>query len=129
MARGEVVSIRVDGLSGVVRALISAGAEVEEVKDAMSDVAQMGARVASSLAPRLSGRLAADVRGNRARAKAVITAGRTSVPYAGPINYGWAKRNIAASGFMQRADQAIQPYALARLEQNINQIISARGLK
>jgi hypothetical protein len=28
------------------------------------------------------------------RSKAVVTAGRASVPYAGPINYGWAAHNI-----------------------------------
>lgn len=127
MAR-PYVSFRIDGLAAVVRALLELGIDVEDLKDAFSDIARMGANVASRLAPRRSGRLAADIRGNRARAKAVITSGRVSVPYAGPINYGWAAHNIEPSGYMQRADSELQPYALRALEANINSKIRQKGL-
>ena len=122
------LGFRVEGLSQVVRALQTLGVEVEDLKDAFGEISREGAQLASQYAPRRSGRLAGDVRGNRAKSKAVITAGRSSVPYAAPINYGWAKRNIAASGFMQKADQALQPYALRRLEENINRNIQREGL-
>lgn len=121
--------VRVSGLTAVTRALLEIGFEVEDLKDAFSDIARLGARIASKYAPKKSGRLAGDVRGNRARSKAVITAGRASVPYAGPINYGWAAHNISASGFMQRADKVMQPYALKRLEKSINRQIAIRGLR
>ncbi|KRB73080.1 hypothetical protein ASE01_20100 [Nocardioides sp. Root190] len=124
----EYVSIRIDGLNGVVRDLIAMGLEVEDLKGAFSEIARFGAIVAARHAPRRTGRLAGDIRGNRARNKAVVAAGRTAVPYAGPINYGWAARGIQASGFMQRADDELQPYALRVLEQNINASIRARGL-
>jgi hypothetical protein len=120
--------VRVTGLTQVVRALQEIGLEVEDLKDAFSSVAARGARLASGFAPHLSGRLAGDVRGNRAKSKAVITVGRVSVPYAAPINYGWAAHNIAASAFMQKADQALQPYALKQLQQAINTQIRRRGL-
>lgn len=121
-------SIRVEGLNKVVRDLQSMGLEVEDLKDAMGNIAEQGARLASSFAPKQTGRLAADIRGNRAKAKAVVTAGRVAVPYAGPINYGWPARNIAASGFLQKADEAVQPYALQQLEREINEAIRKRGL-
>ena len=124
----EYVSVRVDGLSAVTRALVGMGVEVEDLKDAFSSIASVGARIAAGFAPKLTGRLAGDVRGNRARNKAVIAAGRVSVPYAGPINYGWPARNIEAAGFMQRADQELQPYALRRLQQNIDAAVRRRGL-
>lgn len=127
--RGVYGGVRVDGLSAVVRALLEIGLEVDDLKDAFSNIATEGARFAAREAPHRSGRLAADIRGNRARSSAHVAAGRASVPYAGPINYGWAKHNIAPSGFMQRADQAWQPYALKRLEREINHQIERRGLR
>lgn len=120
---------RVDGLSAVTRALLDIGVEVTDLKGAFSSIADEGARQAARFAPKRSGRLAADIRGNRARSKAVVTAGRVSVPYAGPINYGWARHGIEAAGFMQKADQAMQPFALKRLEEEINRSIQRRGLR
>ena len=122
------VGFRVEGLSSVVRALGGLGLDVDDLKGAFSEIAREGAEKASSYAPRKSGRLAGDVRGNRAKSKAVITAGRASVPYAGVQNYGWPKRGIAAKGFMQKADQDMQPVAIQRLEDEINRRIRARGL-
>lgn len=120
---------KVQGLTQVVRALQGMGLEVDDLKDAFSSIASEGARHAAAFAPVRTGRLAADVRGNRAKSKAVITAGRASVPYAGPINYGWPRRNIAPSLFMQKADQVMQPRALQLLEDEINQKIREKDFR
>lgn len=128
MARREQISVSINGLNAVTRDLLAMGLEVEDLKGAFSEIARFGAIVAARHAPRRTGRLAGDIRGNRARNKATITAGRSSLPYAGPINYGWAARGIQPSGFMQKADKELQPYSLRVLEQNINAAIRARGL-
>lgn len=130
-SRGRGVSggVRVTGLNSVVRALVACGVEVDDLKDAFSDIAKTGANIAARFAPKRTGTLAGDIRGNRARSAAHVAAGRVSVPYAGPINYGWASRNIAPAGFMQKADQEWQPYALRRLEQDINRLIKRQGLR
>lgn len=120
--------IRVTGLNQVVRDLIAIGFEVDDLKDAFGAVADRGARLAASYAPRQTGRLAGDVRGNRAKSKAVITSGRKSVPYAGAINYGWSAHNIVGSGYMQKADRALQPFALKQLQRAIDTQIRRRGL-
>lgn len=121
--------LHVSGLSRVTRALLDMGLEVTDLKDAFSDIAAEGARQVAQFAPRgATGRLAGDARGNRAKSKAVVTIGRASVPYAGPINYGWREHNISPAGFLQRADEAMQPYALKRLDKNIDDIITKRGL-
>ena len=120
---------KVEGLSKVVRDLTAMGLEVEDLKDAFAPIAAQGAQVAAGFAPRRTGRLAGDIRGNRAKSKAVVTAGRASVPYAGVVNYGWPKRNIAASGFMQKADQVMQPRALQMLEAEIDKAIRRKGLQ
>jgi hypothetical protein len=121
--------VRIVGLSAVTRALLEIGLEVDDLKDAFSTIAAEGARLAASHAPYLTGTLAGDVRGNRARSSAHIAAGRASVPYAGAINYGWRAHNIAPNGFMQKTDQEWQPFALRRLEQEINSQIARRGLR
>lgn len=122
------VAMRIDGLNAVVRALLAMGLEVEDLKSEFSEIARFGAVAAARHAPRQTGRLAGDVRGNRSRNRSVVTAGRVSVPYAGPINYGWAAHGIAASGFMQAADVELQPYALRVLEQGLNRRIKQKGL-
>jgi hypothetical protein len=119
---------KVQGLTQVVRALDQFGVEVEDLKDAFSSIAAEGAQVAAQYAPHVSGRLASDVRGNRAKSKAVVTAGRASVPYAGPINYGWPARSITGAGFMQKASDVMEPVAIVRLEAEINHIIRVKGL-
>lgn len=104
------------------------GVDVDDLKDAFATIARQGAAIASRNAPKLTGRLAADVRGNRAKSKAVITAGRSSIPYAGAINYGWRAHNIAPSGFMQRADKQLEPSAVLTLEHGIDKAIRRHGL-
>lgn len=120
--------VRVEGLTRLVRELEGLGLEVDDLKDVFADIASQGAERAAAYAPQKSGALAGSVRGNRAKSKAVVRAGRASVPYAGAINYGWPRRGIAPSGFMQKADEEMRPRALAMLEDGIRSAIRRRGL-
>lgn len=123
-----MAGVRVTGLNETVRALQRLGVEVDDIKDVMADIAAEGARLAGQYAPRRSGRLAASVRGNRAKGKAVVTAGKAKVPWAGPVNYGWPARGIKGRFFMQKADQALAPEAVRRLEAGIDRLINGVGL-
>jgi hypothetical protein len=120
---------RVEGLASVTRALRAVGVDVSDLKDAFQAIATRGAALVKRHTPVRSGRLQGDIRGNRATSRAVVTAGRSNLRYAGPINYGWPKRGIAAAGFMQAGDKELQPYAVQQLEDEINQSIRKRGLK
>lgn len=122
------VSVRVSGLTRVTRSLIEMGVEVDDLKDAFASIAKQGAAIAEAHAPVLTGTLRGDIRGNRAKNKAVVSAGRVSVPYAGPINYGWPSRHIEASGFMQSVDTILGPKVPAILERSINELITRYGL-
>ncbi|WP_235739036.1 hypothetical protein [Nocardioides alcanivorans] len=121
--------VRVEGLTRATRALRSMGVEVNDLKDAFSRISTTGAGIAARFAPKKSGRLASNVRGNRAQSKAVIRAGGAAAPHAGPINYGWPKRGIKASGFMQRADREIEPYAVSMLNDEIDTLTKRKGLR
>jgi hypothetical protein len=121
------VGAAVEGLREAVRDLERLGVEVDDLKAAFAAIAAEGARIAARLAPSRSGKLAGSIRGNRAKGKAVVTAGRATVPYAAPINYGWRRRSIRPALFMQRADTELEPRAIGLLEDNLNSIIHDRG--
>jgi carbon monoxide dehydrogenase subunit G len=122
------MSVKVDGLNKLTRDLVKLGADVEDLKDGMAKIADEGAKLASSLAPHRKGALAGTIRGNRAKAKAIVTAGRARVKYAGAINYGWPARGIKANKFMQRADEQLQPKAVEMLETAVQEAIHKAGL-
>jgi hypothetical protein len=120
--------VQVEGLNTLVRDLERLGVEVTDLKDAFAAIASEAATKAAGFAPRRTGRLAASVRGNRSKNKAVVTAGKASIGYAVVVNYGSPKRHIAASQFMQRADEAMRPVALERINTAIQDAIRRAGL-
>ncbi len=123
------VSVKVEGLNKTLTALQRAGVEVADLKDAMGAIAAEGARLASGFAPVRSGRLRNTIRGNKAKAKAIVIAGRAKVPYAGAINYGWPKRGIGPALFMQKADAQLAPRAVKMLETGLDRAIERAGLE
>lgn len=125
MARG---SVQIEGLNRYLRELQGLGLQLDDLKGAFSQIARKGAALAARFAPKRTGALAASIRGNRAKNKAIVYAGRARVPYAGPINYGWQARGIAPAAYMQKADEAIAPDAPGLLVQEINDAIRRRGL-
>lgn len=125
MASGGV---RITGLREVVRGLEKMGVEVDDLKDAFAPIAAEGAEIAAGFVQSRSGKLAGSLRGNRAKNRAVITAGGARARYAGPQNYGWRRRNIEPQGFMQKADQVLQTRSRVLLEDALNSAIRRSGL-
>lgn len=121
-------SLEVEGLRDTIKSLERIGVDVNDLKDVMADIASEGSQLASSFAPKRSGSLARSIRGNRAKNKAVVTAGKARVPYAGAINYGWPARNIEPSLFMQRADQVLAERVPDMLSEGIDRAIRKAGL-
>lgn len=121
------VSVRVEGLAQLRRDLRTFAGDVDDLKDANAAAARIVAAAAEARAPRRSGRLAASVRGNRAAGKATVSAGRASVPYAGPIHWGWAARGIEANPFVADAAQASEPTWLPLYENNLQDLADRVG--
>lgn len=128
MASASRGSVQIEGLNKKVKALIDMGVELEDLKDVFAEIAAEGAEVASSFAPVKSGDLAASIRGNRAKNKAVVTAGRARVKYAGPINFGWPKRNIKPALFLQKADEEMAPKAEQMIIDGLDRLIAEKEL-
>lgn len=120
--------VYITGLRETTRALEKAGADVEELKDAMGEVASVAASTMAPLVPRISGALAGTVRGNRAKAAAVVTIGKARVPYAAPIAYGWPARNIRPGTFIERTDRVMETRAPEILEAGWSRIMERNGL-
>lgn len=122
------MAVKIENLPHILRQLQDLGADIEDLKDVMARIAAEGSEVMQGFIPTKSGKLRASTRGNRAKAKAVVTTGRASVPYAGPINYGWRRRNITPADFTGKTDQVMETKATQMLEQGITDLIKRRNL-
>lgn len=120
--------VHVEGLRDKVRALERLGVDVEEVKDVMGEVAAAAARTITPFLPVRTGKLRGSARPNRAKGSAVVTIGRASVPYAGPIIYGWPKRHIESSQAVERTDAVMETKAVELLEAGFQTICERHGL-
>jgi hypothetical protein len=99
-------AVEVEGLRQLRRSLKAAGLSLQDLKDAHAQVAQLVVRAAAPRAPRRTGRLVATDRAAGTQTAAIVRAGRASVPYAGPIHWGWPARHIPAQPWLY--DAAVQ---------------------
>lgn len=112
-----------------VRAQFKAlGFKVSDLSAAFGQIAAEVAGDARATAPKVSGRLAGNVRPGRAKTKATVAVGGAGVPYAGPINYGWRARNIAPTRFMNKAADDKADSSAVTLAREIQRLIRSVGL-
>lgn len=104
------------------------GVEVEDLRDAFARIGEEVKPDYQAATPHRSGRLAGDYRVSKAKGKANLYVGRASIPYAGPINYGWAARNIEPSNFVARGDAVAAPKAARSLEEEISRLVQNLNL-
>lgn len=124
-----MTTVRVTGLRELVRDLEKMGIAISDLKNVFSSIANEGAQLAARFAPHRTGALARSIRGNKAKNKAVITAGRGRTNlYAGVINFGYPKRNIEAQLYMQRASLELAPSIEPKLSSAINELLRERDL-
>lgn len=107
---GASAGIRVDGARQLRRSLKRAHPDlIDQLKAAHASVAGVVAARAKPTAPvGVTGRLSASVRPGATKTAAVVRAGRSTVPYAGVIHYGWPRRNIKAQPFLSDAAQTTE---------------------
>jgi len=102
-------AIRIEGGRELRRAFREAGDDMSDLKDLHKRLADDVAGTAKTKVPVRSGRLQRSIRGSGTKTAARIRAGNnrksgpTSVPYAGPIHFGWSARGIKAQPFMYDA--------------------------
>ena len=121
MGRGPVVEV--EGARELRASLAKAGADLNDLSAAHAEVATYVAAAAQGRAPKLTGTLAATIRGNKAKTSAVVKAGGAKSPYAGPIHWGWPGHNIAANPFMSNAATETEPTWLDMYFQAMEDIV------
>jgi hypothetical protein len=122
------MGVQVVGLKELVRDLEAAGVQVTDLRQAFGLIAKEARTLAVGFASRRSGALRRSIRASTARNYARVSAGSNTVPYAAAINYGWQKRHITGSGFMQKADAAIRPHIAQDLSTAVAKLLKDKGL-
>lgn len=117
----------VEGDDVVIREVNDLAGDVATL-DAWRVIAHEGEVIGGRLAPREHGTLAAGIVGLVVYAGATISVRGRAARYAGPINYGWRRRHIVPSRFMQRTSTALEDRAPALLEDDVDKLLTKRGL-
>ena len=109
-------TFEVEGLNKLLRALEKLDDEAKDAfKEAGLRVGRLVAERGRQEAPVRSGALQRTIRPAATRRGAKVRAGGARVPYAGPIHFGWRRRNIQPNQFLYRAvdksvDEALDMY-------------------
>lgn len=115
--------IEVKGSAQLARSLRKAGADAKDLKAVNRKAADLVVPAAQSQVPVRSGRLAKTIRAGATQKAGVIRAGRASVPYAGPIHWGWPGHHIKPHPYLADAAKATGPAWVNLYETEIKRII------
>jgi len=96
-------TVQVLGAKELRKTLKQAGEDLGDLKDVHQAVGNMIVSVARGLAPSRTGALAGSIRAGRLAGGVTVRAGSGSIPYAGPIHWGWPARGIKAQPFLSDA--------------------------
>jgi len=95
---------QIEGLREVQKALRDMGGDLlNEMKSTHLKAAEIVVEGAKRIAPVRTGRMAASIRAAAVRTGGRVRVGNASVPYAGPIHFGWPERRIKPQPFVYDA--------------------------
>lgn len=115
--------IEVRGARELRRTLRRAGADMSELNRVHKEAAALVE--AATRAPVRTGRLQTTVRSAGTRTAGIVRAGYASVPYAGPIHWGWPSRGIRANPFISEAAQRTEPTWFGLYEREIERLLDS----
>lgn len=128
MPGGGKARIEVTGAKELRAALRRAGADVRDMSKVNKAVAGTVAEEARRRSPIRSGRLRRSIRPGGRQTAGYVSAGRKgTVPYAGPIHYGWPARNIAAQPFLLDAMGAKEAEVVRQYQDYIGELVVRIG--
>ena len=100
---GTKPGIEVEGGPQLRRAFKKLGDRASDLTQLHGDIGEIVEETAAELVPVASGELRDSIRHSKRKTGATVLAGRRSVPYAGPIHFGWRARNIEPQPFLYDA--------------------------
>jgi hypothetical protein len=119
------LGIHLEGAAELAEALGNGAVSMEDMHTTFGDIALRMARLAAGFAPYRQGHLRQSIQAEHSGFYASVTA---QAVYAGVINYGWPRRNITASRFMQRASAAMEHEVEPMVAKGVAKILRRRGL-
>lgn len=120
--------VKVTGDREVAAAFRKLGYKSSDLSEVFGRIASVVAADARSLAPKVSGRLAASIKPARYKTRAVISAGSSAVPYSGVQEYGWPGRNIRPQPFMRPAADSKADSSAEQIAAEMQRLINQAGL-
>ena len=129
LAPDQVVKTEILGLREVQRDLNKLGDDTKnEMKDTHKAAAEVVVMGAKRLVPYRTGALAASIRALATKSSGRVRAGSASVPYAGPIHFGWPARAIKPNPFIYDALDDRRDDIRELYEERIDELIRNYGL-
>ena len=128
MANSTNVEIHITGVKEFVAKARKAGDRdsLAAVKAGNKEGAEIVAKEAKVLVPKRSGKLGRSIRANASIKRGVVAAGRASLPYAGPIHFGWKAHNITPQPFIyDAADKRVGDVVAAYESQIVHRVVGA----
>lgn len=114
-----MAGVEIEGARMLRSTLRRAGGDLQDLRAANRTAVEIVRPVAAALAPKRTGKLTATLRTGATVKAGILRAGRKSVPYAGPVHWGWPSRPDPSRGvrggpirpdpFMSRAAQITEP--------------------
>jgi len=116
---------QIEGLKEVMKDLRALSTDSrEDMKDTHRRAGDIVAAAAKPLAPVLTGRLSSTITSSPTQYQGRVRIGRgQSVPYAGPIHFGWPARRIAPQSFVYDALDSRREEVLQTYERRMNDLI------
>ncbi|CAB0972257.1 hypothetical protein FRC0474_02086 [Corynebacterium diphtheriae] len=133
MSGANFTKIEVEGARRLRSTLRKAGIDVrDDLKKAHKSAAAIVARDAATKSPVGSGykghkpgQLKASIRPAGTQTAGIVRAGKKRVPYAGPIQWGWHKRNIKPTFFLTRAASDTEPQWIKEYQEKFEEILDS----
>jgi hypothetical protein len=116
-------TVRLDGGRQLRAGLADVEGGIDELKAAHAEAAGIAAEASAALAPKRSGNLARTIRAAGTKTAGIIRAGTKRVPYAPPIHWGWAARNITGSFFLSDGATSSEGRWIRVYEDHLNQLV------
>jgi len=120
----DETTIKVEGLRELLTALRKIDPDLKlEIKQANRRAATVVYNAAVPMVPVRTGRLRASVRVLASQRRGQVAAGKKSVPYAGPIHFGWRAHNIAPNPFLYKALDKRRNEVIRSYEQSVDKVV------
>ena len=112
----------------MVRVLQKFGVEAADLKEVFRSIGEQVASKARARVPKRSGKLASVIKPTNTKNKAAVRVGSKRVPYAGVIEYGWARKGITARSYLRQAINSEQAQAIKMMEEGLGELIKRLDL-